>query len=366
MMYRLKFIHIFFILCSISLIAVIIPSCKPEPPACESKTATPYVWEKPFRFPDMNIPADNPLTVEGIELGRFLFYDSTLSINSVQSCGTCHKPEHGFADEGVVKSTNAQGVLNKRNAPALLNAGYQNKFFYDGRVSSIEASIDDAIEHELFADWTKNINYFKENSFYAASFEKAFGCDAITKENAIKAMAQFIRTIISSGESEIDQKFFKTNNYTLLNPAAARGYLLFVSQQADCFHCHFTNILTTDNQFHNNGQQESGGTFNFADNGRGAITNVQTDNGKMKTPTLRNLAYTAPYMSSGRFNTLREVIDFYADSVHLTPTLDPVMVHTGNIRLTLSNTERDDLVAFILSMSDPAVITNPSLQNPFR
>jgi cytochrome c peroxidase len=365
-MFSKKEIYIFLITASIIGVGLVLTSCKPEPKPCESIGATPYVWEKPFRFPDMNIPADNPMTIEGIELGRFLFYDSTLSKNSVQSCGTCHKPEFGFSDIGNVKSFNANGILTKRNTPALLNAGYQNKYFFDGRSATLEESIIDATDHELFTDWTNNVNYLKNDTFYANMFEKAFGCDAVTKENIVKAMAQFIRTIVSSGNSEIDTKFFRTNNYTLLNPAAARGFQIFTSERSDCFHCHFTNILTTDNLFHNNGVQNSGGTFNFSDNGRGTITAVQTDNAKMKTPTLRNIALTPPYMHNGQFNTLREVVDFYADSVHLSPTLDANMLHSGNIRLNLTNSERDDLIAFLETMTDTFVINNPKYRSPFK
>ena len=120
------------------------------------------------------------------------------------------------------------------------------------------------------------------------------------------------------------------------------------------------------NLFHNNGVQNSGGTFNFSDNGRGTITAVQTDNAKMKTPTLRNIALTPPYMHNGQFNTLREVVDFYADSVHLSPTLDANMLHSGNIRLNLTNSERDDLIAFLETMTDTFVINNPKYRSPFK
>ena len=360
-----KSIYILVVLVLVILVATIIPSCKPES-NCDAADPTTYTLTTPFRFPEMTIPPNNALTEEGIELGRFLFFDTTLAFNKSTSCGSCHNPKYGFADANLKTSINAKGIHTKRNTPALLNAGYQNKYFYDGRSESLDAAIDDALTNEMFVEWPTTIEYLKNNTFYAASYKKAFGCDAITKENSIKAIAQFIRTIISSGESEIDRTFFKTNNYTLLNPAAARGYLLFVSARADCFHCHFTNILTTDNLFHNDGLQNSYGTYNFPDNGRGVITGAQTDNGKMKTPTLRNIALTAPYMHNGQFNTLREVIDFYADSVHLSPTLDANMIHTGNIRLNLTNSERDDLVAFLESMTDTVIINNPKFQNPFK
>ena len=154
--------------------------------------------------------------------------------------------------------------------------------------------------------------------------------------------------------------------YLFATCRAPIDFQIFTSERSDCFHCHFTNILTTDNLFHNNGVQNSGGTFNFSDNGRGTITAVQTDNAKMKTPTLRNIALTPPYMHNGQFNTLREVVDFYADSVHLSPTLDANMLHSGNIRLNLTNSERDDLVAFLETMTDTSVINNPKYRSPFK
>lgn len=364
-MKKLNTFYILAIIVMIGSVFSIVSSCVPES-KCDPELATPFNLTLPFRFPEMNLPTDNPMTEEGVELGRFLFYDTTLSINHQVSCGSCHKPEFGFSDGGKQFSTNSKGMMTKRNTPALLNVGFQNKFFFDGRSGSLEEAVDDAIKNEMEVNWEVTLPYLEKNTFYSANFKKAFGCDAVTKENVLKAISQFMRSIISSGESEIDKKFFTTNDYTQLSPAASRGFLLFTSARADCFHCHFTNILTTDNQFHNDGVQYNDGSFNFGDNGRGAITNVQTDNGKMKTPSLRNLAYTAPYGFDGRFNTLREVVDFYADSVHMSPTLDAVMIHTGNIRLNLTNSERDDLVAFMLSMTDSTVIVNPKFQNPFR
>lgn len=345
-------------------VAAIVFSCKPENP-CNTDAPTPYSITKPFRFPDMTIPENNPLTEEGIELGRFLFYDSSIAVNKNMSCGTCHLLQYSFSDSGKAVSINAMGIATKRNSPSILNGGYQNHYFFDGRSSTLEAQIEDATQHEQFVDWNTTLNYFKNNAMYASLFEKAFPCQEISKENTIRAMAQFMRTIISSGKSEIDTKFFRTNDYNQLNPAAARGYQIFVSSQGDCFHCHFTNILTTDNQFHNNGLQIEQSPFQFADNGRGIISGQQTDNGKFKTPSLRNVALTPPYMHNGKFNTLREVVDFYADSVHLSSTLDATMIHTGNIRLNLTNSERDDLVAFLETLTDTAVIHDPRYSNPF-
>jgi len=162
--------------------------CRKDPnmEPCNSLAATPYSLVKPLRFPDMTIPSNNPLTEEGIDLGHYLFYDSTLSFNHTISCGTCHRPEYGFADSGKVFSLNAKSLPTKRNTPALLNSGYQNKFFYDGRQLTLEDAIDDAIVHEMFVDWDASIKYLSASSFYNQKFVAAFGCDlAINKKKIL-------------------------------------------------------------------------------------------------------------------------------------------------------------------------------------
>lgn len=343
--------------------------CRKDPnmEPCNSPYATPYNLVKPSRFPDMTIPTNNPLTEEGIDLGHYLFYDSTLSFNQSISCGSCHRPEYGFADSGKVFSLNAKSLPTKRNTPALLNSGYQNKFFYDGRQVTLEDAIEDAIINEMFVDWDASIKYLNTSSFYKQKFVAAYGCDAaINKNNIIKSMAQFIRTIISSGNSELDTKLIAPNNPSLLSASEYNGYQLFVSARGDCFHCHFTSPLTSDNLFHNSGLEDSDTSFfGFKDLGRGGVTKDSIDNGKFKTPTLRNIAMTGPYMHDGSLQTLKDVIDFYSDSVKWSPTLDPKMIHAGNIRLRLTSSEKADLLAFMNTMSEKDISVNPKYSNPF-
>jgi len=367
---RLKSQLLLFTFATLALLTFLLEEgCRKDPnmEPCNAPAAKPYTLVKPFRFPDMTIPADNALTEEGVDLGHYLFFDSTLSFNHSISCGSCHRPEYGFADSGKVFSLNAKSLPTKRNTPALLNSGYQNKFFYDGRQLTLEDAIDDAIVHEMFVDWDASINYLSASSFYTKKFIAAYGCDsAINKKNIIKSMAQFIRTIISSGSSEIDTKLIIPNNPSMLSAAEYNGYQLFVSARGDCFHCHFTSPLTSDNLFHNSGLEDSDTSFfGFEDLGRGGFTKDSIDNGKFKTPTLRNITMTGPYMHDGRFQTLKEVIDFYSDSVKWSPTLDPKMIHAGNIRLHLTSPEKADLLAFINTMADRDISVNPQYTNPF-
>ena len=170
-----------------------------------------------------------------------------------------------------------------------------------------------------------------------------------------KAIAQFERTFISS-ESDWDK--YLRGEY-MLSQSEAKGFEVFFTEKGDCFHCHGT-ILFTDNLFHNNGLDSV-----LTNLGLGAITGNSNDNGKFKSPTLRNIEFTAPYMHDGRFNTLEEVIDFYSENVMFSPTVDPLMkkVNQGGLHLTTS--EKIDLIAFLKTLSDNDFINNPDYSSPF-
>ena len=365
----MKKLFVFLFLGSLFFVVLLLgDSCQKPPLPCDAPNPTAYVFTKPTRFPDMSVPANNPLTEEGIELGHYLFFDSTLSFNQSISCGSCHRPEFGFADSGMVVSLNAKGLPTKRNTPALLNSGYQNKFFYDGRKTTLEGAIDDAITDEMFINWESTIAYLSKSSFYQPKFKAAFGCDsAVSKTNILAAMGQFIRTIISTGHSALDEKLIVPNNPSLLSTSEYNGYQIFTSARGDCFHCHFTSPLTSDNLFHNSGLEDTDTTFfGFRDLGRGGFTKDSIDNGKFKTPTLRNITMTGPYMHDGSITTLMDVINFYSDSVKWSPTLDPKMIHAGNIRLSLTTTEKSDLLAFMQTMADRDISVDPRFFNPFH
>ena len=204
---------------------------------------------------------------------------------------------------------------------------------------------------KFFKTDLKRIN---EDETYSDLFSDAFGIDTITTKDIAYALAQFVRTLNSS-ESKYD-KFLRAE--IELSLSEKNGHELFFSEKGDCFNCHGT-ILLTDNYFHNNGLDS------VPEYGRAEITGNRKDIGKFKTPTLRNIQFTAPYMHDGRFLSLEEVIDFYSEGLNWSPTIDPLMkkVHKGGVHL--SEDEKRYLLAFLKTFSDSVFISNPDFSNPF-
>lgn len=349
------------------LASILFSACKKIDPSLTHEvftTATPYTYEEPYRFPPIVYPADNPMTLEGIALGRNLFYAKNLSIDNSKSCGTCHKAQDNFAEANVQYSTNVHGAT-ARNAMPLMNAAWSEHFFWDGRSNSIEEATLDAAHDELAVDWNLVADYVENNTVLDSLYKSVFQTAEITKENLAKAISQFIRTMNVSGESRFDVLVLQTNNPTNLSAAELRGYEIFTSERGDCFHCHFSSPLMTDNIFHNNALDSSTTYYGFEDLGYGNTTKNQEDNGKFKTPSLINVAYTAPYMHDGRFNTLREVIDHYSEGLYWSPTVDPLMKKIASGGLHLTESEKDDLEAFLMSLTDSTYMSYPLLQDPF-
>jgi len=355
--------------------------CKPEKndctnPPCDADSlyvGTPDTIVRPFRFPPVNIPADNPLTKEGVLLGRMLFYDPILSADSSISCSSCHIQEYAFADGGKKVSQNIFGPT-RRNTPPLFNLIWFEKFFWDGRSSTLPQQVNDALLHEQNFIAAQSIQKITNRADYVPLFKKAFGRPGdVTEDKVIKALAQFMMTLISA-----DAKFDKVmRGQAQFTPSEERGfYSLFLKDTidggADCFHCHAsaagTNYNTfIDNNFHNNALDAASSFTDFPDKGLGDITGNFLDNGKFKTPHLRNVEVTGPYMRDGRFSTLEQVVNFYNDSLKLSPTNDPQMKTTfrGGLRY-LTQQDKDDLVAFMKTLTDTAFLHNPKFSNPFR
>jgi cytochrome c peroxidase len=321
----------------------------------------------PSHFTQMLIPEDNPTTEEGVELGRFLFYDPILSGDSTMSCAGCHFPEFGFADPEPT-STGIDGFKGTRNSMSLINVGfYKNGFFWDGRAATLEEQallpVEDPIE--LHAIWPEVIEKLKIHESYPSKFRKAFGINdksEITKELAAKAIAQFERTILSTN-SKFD-KITQGDQTLKYNDLELLGYSLFFDEDpdvpdAECGHCHNTPLGSSDN-FFNNGIQTADNIMSFDDIGFGKITGNINDNGKMKAPSLRNIRYTAPYMHDGRFNTLDEVLTHYNEGGLSSPTKDP-LIH----KLGLNKIYLDAIKAFILTLEDTTYLNNPNLKSPF-
>jgi cytochrome c peroxidase len=319
---------------------------------------TPYNIEIPPGFPQMLIPADNPTTVEGVALGRRLFHDNVLSRDFTQSCASCHNQAFSFTDNGRKLSTGIDGIEGTRNSMALVNLGFNRQFFWDGRAKSLEIQALEPVPNpiEMHLPWIEAEQRLNANANYKTLFKKAFNTDYIDSMHVAKALAQFMRTMISAN-SKFDKRMRFEVNFT---PSEANGFVIFNTERGDCFHCHSLDggRLLTDNMPHNNGLDAT-----FTDLGVGAITGNPNDYGKFITPTLRNIELTAPYMHDGRFQTLEEVIDHYNNGGQPSPTIDPLMKFVGEgLNLTLQ--EKADLLAFLKTLTDTSFVNNSKFKSP--
>ena len=338
-------------------------SCSNE--SVETYVATPSPLQIPQLFEDNILnpitPTNNPQTVEGIALGKKLFFDPILSADNTQACADCHAPENAFSDADRF-SDGIDGIRGNRNSMPLFNLAwnYDEKFFWDGRVFSLEHQafqpVTDPIE--MHNTWEQAEQKLQEHSEYPNLFNLAFGTSTIDSTMVTKALAQFERTLISSN-SKFDKHLL---GETTLTPEELNGFNVFMDEtKGDCFHCHGSdkNPLWTDNMFHNNGLDAI-----ITDLGLGKVTGDPADNGKFKSPSLRNLAFTAPYMHDGRFITLDEVINHYSEGLQNSSTIDPLMKKVAQGGVQLSAQDKADLKAFLLSLSDYEFIRNPNFLNP--
>ena len=311
----------------------------------EPPKSTPVSLILPDHFPPITFPNSNPLTKEKIELGRHLYYDQFLSEGGPlqgNSCSSCHHQTSSFS------SINSVAVL------AHVNMAWNTSFLWNG---AVEGSLEEVMVFELADFFQVDLNYLKSSNKYKELFRTAFPTEEISIEKAAMAMASFSRTLLSSN-SKFDQYLVGNVN---LSASEQRGYEIFNSERGDCFHCH-SSPLMTDLSFHNIGLETK-----FANHlGRFEVTGNTADVGSFKTPTLRNIALTAPYMHDDRFKTLEEVIDHYDQGVLPSPVLDPIMTKPGKeTGLHLSNDEKMDLITFLLTLTDSTFISNPDLSNPW-
>jgi len=316
--------------------------------SCEYITTTPYDIITPYGFPDMIIPEDNPMTFEGVELGRKLFNDPILSANNTLACINCHMPESSFSDPNQF-STGIDGFLGNRNSSALINLGWSSSFNWDGSVKSLEEQAFEPVTNslEMHNSWNNVENTLNQDEEYLLLFKQAYNIDYIDSTHVVMAIAQFERTLISN-----NSKFDKySRGEEVFTKSELNGFAIFNSEKGDCFHCHGTSLFT-DNLFHNNGLDVEP----FLDLGLGKITENTSDNGKFKTPTLRNIEVSAPYMHDGRFATLEKVIEHYDSGGHFSSTVDPLMKKLG-VGLNLTNQEKSDLIAFLKTLTDYDYIT---------
>ena len=284
-------------------------------------------------------PSDNPYTPEKAELGRLLYFDVRLSADNTISCATCHSPKYAFTDSMPV-STGIRGQRGNRSAPTIINRAYSLAQFWDGRAATLEEqakgpmanSIEMGNTHEVIVDKLKGI------AGYRVLFAKVFGTEDFTIDHAAKAIATFERTVLS-GNSAYDR--YKAGDKKAMTQAQVRGMNVFF-KKAKCDKCHDGQNFTT-NDYHNLGV---GADKPDADVGRFAVTKDPKDWGAFKTPTLRDIAETPPYMHDGSVKTLREVVDFYDKGGTLNKNLDK---DVKPLKLTVD--ERNDLVEFLRALS---------------
>lgn len=326
----------------------------------------PYQLSIPFYFGNYNIPNDNVLTDSGVALGRRLFYEKKLSGNNTMSCGSCHQQKFGFADPNRF-STGIDGIAGTKQSMALANLMWQDKFFWDGRSSSLEQQallpISDPIELHQSLDMA--ISKLQKTSYYPKAFYIAFGDSIINSKNLAKAISQFERTLITSNSKYdlyLQKRYFPTEdelnglNLFFTHPNPEEGL-----RGGNCGDCH-GGYLTALKGFHNNGLDSEPNI------GLMAVTGNPLDKGKFKTPSLRNIALTAPYMHDGRFTTLEQVLDHYNEHIQPSATLDPLITGASNEingkSLKLTKKEKADIVLFLKMLTDSTFISDKRFSDP--
>ena len=348
-------------------IGVLFTSCKKnvtkleDNNSSEDYVATPYTLEVPKKFPQPVLPDFNPLTVEGIYLGRALYYDPILSSNGL-SCSSCHIPEKSFSST-VFRNKNGDFI----SVPPHINLAWNPDYNWNGS--------EPILDHLCLGDFGPdffNTNMadlvFKLNNHarYPTLFKKAFNINSISSLSyndlqikIVYAISQFLRSMVSYN-SRYDKY---TRHELFLTLEEYDGLETFYTERGDCFHCHVYPLMTS-NTYHNNGLDSELAGIN---KGRYLVTGLNTDIGKFSAPTLRNIELTAPYMHDGRFNSLEDVVEFYNSGVHWnSPNIDPLMTKPAKLYgLGLTENQKANLVKFLKTFTDTAFINNPNYRKPF-
>lgn len=345
---------------------IFVNSCKKEVVNNDEPDA-PYVLAL-GRFPAPPIANDNPLTREGVKLGRMLFYEKMLSRTNTQTCASCHIQQFAFNDTARF-SIGVRGLLGKRNAMSVVNMAWNtNEFFWDGRAHLLRHQSLKPIQDNLEMDETLTaiVTKLQASPLYTAQFKRAFGTSQIDTIAISKALEQFMNSIVSNQSKYDDFLAGKTT----LSADEERGRFLFFTEYnpafpnasgADCQHCHGGANFENDN-YMNNGIDDNA---SISDIGREKVTNNPMDKAKFKVVSLRNVALTAPYMHDGRFATLESVIEHY-NLVKNSTTLDgsfQQQLPNGGLKLTTA--DKAALVAFLKTLTDYKLTTNPAFSNPF-
>ncbi len=363
-MSKIKYLSILFV--SI-LFAVACNKNENEPKDPVVIDETPFTLEY-GALPAPNLPADNPLTEQGVHLGKMLFYETMLSKDGSQACASCHRQPDGFSDSTRF-SIGVEMLPGGRQAMPIFNmAWHSNEFFWDGRAALLRDQSLMPIQDPLEMNETLEnvIAKLSDSQLYKDQFTRAFGSEEITSLKMSLAMEQFMLTIVSH-DSKYDQYIA---GETELTESEERGRILFETEYnpffpndsgADCAHCHGGANFEND-RYMNNGLDTDA---SMTDIGRESVTNDPNDKGKFKVPTLRNVAVTAPYMHDGRFQTLEQVIDHYNEGIQQSATADPTVLNTKDTGLFLSDQDKEDLINFLKTLTDNTFLTEPSYTTPF-
>ncbi|WP_435274626.1 MbnH family di-heme enzyme [Psychrobium sp. nBUS_13] len=362
---------------------VLIFGCDKAPTDNENK----YNWDFPQGFPKPFVPADNPMSTEKVELGRFLFYDTQLSANGSQSCASCHLQSRAFS-EPLTTSVGSTGQIHRRNAQALVNVAFNHSLTWaNDEIVTLERQIllplfgEQPIEMGVGSHEDEILERLS-NTRYKALFLNAFGDDEINFDRIVKALASFTRSLVSL-DSPFDQYAYQMID-DALSESQLRGMNMFFSEKLECHHCHggfnFTQSTTHEKQqldlraFHNTGLYNLAGEYSYPklDTGLFEATAKPQDVGRFRTPTLRNVELTAPYMHDGSIATLSEVVDFYAAGGRHIKTGEFVGDGRENPfksqfvkGFELDAQQKTDLVAFLEALTDSEFINNPKHANPF-
>lgn len=322
-----------------------------------ARSARPYRLHVPATFPRPLLPLDNPLTEEGVALGRRLFFEPRLSKGNRQSCATCHDPAKAFTD-GAAVSVGAGGNPGTRSSMPLFNLAWKTSFFWDGRARTLREQVLQPITNPsemgetLPSVLAKLAAPAPGEPGYPETFQSAFGTPELNAERLARALEQFLLVQVS-GDSKFDRAL---RGEAALSAIEARGFELFQTEfdpsrglrGGDCFHCHGGSLFQSQ-RFGNNGLSTT-----FADRGRAEVTGRASDEGLFSVPSLRNVARTAPYMHDGRFDTLEKAVAHYCAGVRPSPTLDPNLAKHPNGGLGLDAEEQRALVAFLHTLSELA------------
>lgn len=313
-------------------------------------------WEKPSNFPALKYTfKNNELRHSRFELGKKLFYDERLSEDNTISCASCHIRELAFSDAGKALSIGIDGLVGKRNAPAIQNMAFFEEYFYDGASNNLEMVPIVPIHNEVEMRETLPtiLQKLRLDSEYIAMFAKAYNDTKMTSTSMMKALAQYMTLLVSSN-SKYD-KYVRKEAGGSLTALEEKGLSLF---RENCASCHSTDLFS-DSSFRNNGLPWDP---ILQDQGRIDVSGEPEDIRKFKVSSLRNVVLTAPYMHDGRFKTLEEVLNFYVNGVEDSETLDPLLKRNdGKVGVVLSKEEQKAIIAFLHTLTDYEFINNLKL-----